>query len=51
MMMNFYLPLRGHGIYHCSANAEEAGDAVRILRLSGTGKTTTFCRPKKIFNW
>lgn len=39
-MMNYFLPLRGIGSFHCSANMGPDGDAALFFGLSGTGKTT-----------
>jgi len=39
-MMNYFLPLKGIGAFHCSANEGEKGDTAMFFGLSGTGKTT-----------
>jgi phosphoenolpyruvate carboxykinase (ATP) len=46
-MMNYFLPLKGIGSYHCSANMGKAGDTALFFGLSGTGKTTLSTDPKR----
>ncbi|MEK6730615.1 MAG: phosphoenolpyruvate carboxykinase (ATP) [Pseudomonadota bacterium] len=46
-MMNYFLPLKGIGSFHCSANQGEAGDTALFFGLSGTGKTTLSTDPKR----
>ena len=46
-MMNYFLPLKGIGSYHCSANTGKAGDTALFFGLSGTGKTTLSTDPKR----
>lgn len=48
-MMNYFLPLRQMGAFHCSANAcIEHGDTALFFGLSGTGKTTLSTDPKRL---
>ena len=46
-MMNYFLPLRGIGSFHCSANEGNAGDTALFFGLSGTGKTTLSTDPHR----
>ena len=46
-MMNYFLPLKGIGAYHCSANKGKDGDTALFFGLSGTGKTTLSADPKR----
>lgn len=39
-IMNYFLPLKGIGSFHCSANMDDDGDTALFFGLSGTGKTT-----------
>ncbi len=39
-IMNYFLPLKGIGAFHCSANQGKSGDTALFFGLSGTGKTT-----------
>ncbi len=39
-IMNYFLPLKGIGAFHCSANQGQKGDTALFFGLSGTGKTT-----------
>ncbi len=46
-IMNYFLPLKGIGAFHCSANQGQQGDAALFFGLSGTGKTTLSTDPKR----
>lgn len=46
-MMNYFLPLKGIGAFHCSANEGKAGDTALFFGLSGTGKTTLSTDPHR----
>ncbi len=46
-MMNYFLPLRGVGAFHCSANEGKKGDTALFFGLSGTGKTTLSTDPHR----
>ncbi|MEK9657717.1 MAG: phosphoenolpyruvate carboxykinase (ATP) [bacterium] len=46
-MMNYFLPLKGIGALHCSANQGADGDTALFFGLSGTGKTTLSADPKR----
>jgi len=46
-MMNYFLPLKGIGSFHCSANQGNDGDTALFFGLSGTGKTTLSTDPKR----
>lgn len=39
-MMNYFLPLRGMGAFHCSAVVHKENESALFFGLSGTGKTT-----------
>ena len=46
-IMNYFLPLKGIGAFHCSANEGKAGDTALFFGLSGTGKTTLSADPHR----
>lgn len=46
-IMNYFLPLKGIGAFHCSANQGKDGDTALFFGLSGTGKTTLSTDPKR----
>ncbi len=47
-IMNYLLPLRGIGSFHCSANrGNRGGDTAIFFGLSGTGKTTLSADSKR----
>ncbi len=46
-MMNYFLPLKGIGAFHCSANMGKEGDTAIFFGLSGTGKTTLSTDPDR----
>jgi phosphoenolpyruvate carboxykinase (ATP) len=46
-MMNYFLPLKGIGSFHCSANMGKDGGTALFFGLSGTGKTTLSTDPKR----
>ncbi|MCB9771105.1 MAG: phosphoenolpyruvate carboxykinase (ATP) [Candidatus Omnitrophica bacterium] len=46
-IMNYFLPLKGIGAFHCSANMGKDGDTALFFGLSGTGKTTLSTDPHR----
>jgi phosphoenolpyruvate carboxykinase (ATP) len=46
-IMNYFLPLRGIGSFHCSANMGKDKQTALFFGLSGTGKTTLSTDPKR----
>ena len=46
-MMNYFLPLKGIGAFHCSANTGKDDSTALFFGLSGTGKTTLSTDPKR----
>ena len=46
-IMNYFLPLKGIGALHCSANQGNNGETALFFGLSGTGKTTLSADPKR----
>jgi len=46
-IMNYFLPLKGIGSFHCSANIGADADSALFFGLSGTGKTTLSADPKR----
>lgn len=46
-IMNYFLPLKGIGAFHCSANQGADGDTALFFGLSGTGKTSLSTDPKR----
>jgi len=46
-IMNYFLPLKGIGSFHCSANMGAQKDTALFFGLSGTGKTSLSTDPKR----
>lgn len=46
-LMNYLLPLKNIGSFHCSANMAANGETALFFGLSGTGKTTLSTDPKR----
>ncbi len=46
-IMNYFLPLKGIGSFHCSANMGANKDTALFFGLSGTGKTSLSTDPKR----
>ena len=46
-IMNYMLPLKNIGAFHCSSNMGKKGDTALFFGLSGTGKTTLSTDPKR----
>ncbi len=46
-IMNYFLPLKGIGSFHCAANRGQKGDTALFFGLSGTGKTSLSTDPKR----
>ena len=46
-MMNYFLPLKDMGAFHCSANMGKDGSVALFFGLSGTGKTSLSTDPDR----
>lgn len=46
-IMNYFLPLKEIGAFHCSSNQGSNGETALFFGLSGTGKTTLSTDPKR----